>query len=379
MNYGAERVKEYLDRQRRANETIDWLRVCWANAKHPCGPNGARDIDQLRAALTNFRSPLIDGALINKAAVSGGSSHGDGWAAELTDYRSLASEWLLTTSAKTFLGRLQFRRIPFNKRVLNTEAPDATFVAQGVGIPVMSLNLDDSSVLDRTKVATIAILTNESVESWGPGTRENLDAVLTRSVVRGMDMAALDPDRAAVAGERPASLLNGIAPIAALASSAAGVLTQIKSMLQVLVDGGSDLESALFALHPKEALTLSTLITTEGVRAFPDLGASGGSILGIPAVTSVGATRTGSPSERVLALVDGSRIAVADDGEISINASRLSDVQMDDSPTNRSSATATGSTMVSMFQTDSTAIKLVRTINWTRLDDSAVAWLTVAA
>jgi hypothetical protein len=130
-------------------------------------------------------------------------------------------------------------------------------------------------------------------------------------------------------------------------------------------------------MHPTEALTLSTLVTTEGVPAFPQLGATGGSILGIPAVTSVGAARSGSPSERVFAVVDGAQILVADDNAIEVSASNVASLQLD-SATTQDARDGTSTSVISLFQTDSTAVKIGRTINWERAQDAAVAWCTVA-
>jgi hypothetical protein len=152
----------------------------------------------------------------------------------------------------------------------------------------------------------------------------------------------------------------------------------MKALLQALIDGGSDLDSAVIVMHPTEALTLSTMATSEGAFVFPQLGARGGTILNIPAVTSVGCVRSGSPSERVIAAVDGSMIAVADDGAIEVSASQLATLHMDDATT-QDARDGTGTSVVSMFSTESVAIKLRRTINWERLADSAAAWLTVAA
>lgn len=365
-----ERVSTYAARQRRAAETTDWFKYIFCRAKH-------RDFGQMKAELSKFRSPLIDG-ILHKGAIAAGTAHAAGWASEMQDFQTLASEWLIATSAKSFIGQLPYRRVPFLTRTLTTIAPEADFVGTGKAIPMAMLNLADSLTLTRTTVGTIAAVSNELLDTWQPGTRENLDAVLTLSLIRGMDAAALDPDRAAVAGERPASLLNGVAPIALLGATVSAVLGQVQDMLEALVDGGSDLDSAMFVMHPYEAIRLSSLVTTEGALAFPQLSAVGGSVLGIPAVVSVGAGRSGSPSERVFAVVDGAQIAVADEGGISINTSRVADINMVDTSTMNSND-GTPTTVVSMFQTETTGIKLIRTINWERLTDSAVAWCSVTA
>lgn len=364
-----ERVAEFAQRQRQAGETADFMKFVFAHAKYPLHASGQRDAYAIQETLKSFRSVRIDGLLHNKGAVNAIDVPG------FSSPSGLAAEWVTLTSAKSFLGRLSYRRVPFISRTLKTAAPDAGYVGEGAGIPAASLSLSESTALGRTKVGTIAVVSKDNVTTWAPGTRENLDAVLTRSVVRGLDKAALDPASAGVAGARPASLLYGVSALGALSATPATALTQVKSMLQALVNGGSDLDAALFVMHPLEAVTLSTMITAEGVRVFPDLGAMGGSVLGIPAVTSVGAVSSGSPSERVIALIDGAQVAVADDGEIEISASDMVTLHMDDATT-QDSTTGTGTSMVSMFQTESVAIKVVRTLNFERLSDAGVAWLT---
>lgn len=357
------------DHEQRAAESLDFLRYCFAHGRHPGDRFGNRDAQALQATLKGFGSVRIDG-LLQRSAVS----------AIDTDFaKPIARDWLIKVNAATCIGKLNYRRVPFNVSVLSASAANAAFIGDGVGIVPVQPSIDASTgtPLGRTKVATIAVMPNDSFRSWAPGVRENLDAVLTRSVVRGLDAAFLS-EASAVPAEKPAGILNGITPIGVLASSVAGVLTQVKAMLQVLVDGGSDLESALFVTHPTVMMRLATLITTEGVPAFPGLGALGGQILGVPAVASVGAMRSGSPSEYVFALIDGAQVAVADDLEVAVTASSDVFLQMDDATT-QDAGTGTGTTGVSMFHTESTALKVIRTINWVRLASAGVAWCTAAA
>jgi hypothetical protein len=73
--------------------------------------------------------------------------------------------------------------------------------------------------------------------------------------------------------------------------------------------------------------------------------------------------------------VNARDVWLADDGQVTIDASGEASLQMDDEPTNDSSA-PTATTLVSMFQTDSTAFRAERFINWARRRDSGVAYLT---
>lgn len=76
-----------------------------------------------------------------------------------------------------------------------------------------------------------------------------------------------------------------------------------------------------------------------------------------------------------LILVNAQDVYLADDGQVVIDASREASLQMEDSPTN-SSKTGTGAQLVSMFQTNSVAIRAERFINWRKRRPEAVAYVS---
>jgi hypothetical protein len=67
-------------------------------------------------------------------------------------------------------------------------------------------------------------------------------------------------------------------------------------------------------------------------------------------------------------------VFLADDGAVQVDASREASLQMLDNPTNNS-ATATATTMVSMWQTNSIALRAERFINWAKRRDDAVVYM----
>jgi hypothetical protein len=72
--------------------------------------------------------------------------------------------------------------------------------------------------------------------------------------------------------------------------------------------------------------------------------------------------------------INQDEVFLADDGAVSIDVSREASLQMLDNPTNASS-TATPTTAVSMFQTNSIAIRAERFINWAKRRSEAVAYM----
>jgi len=316
-------------------------------------------------------------SVLQKGAVAAGDTTTSTWASELADFYSLTREWISAVSKRTILGKLNHIRCPFQTRtILAADSIAADFVAQGAAIPVGAASISDTGTLDILKVGIIAVATRELVETWPPGAQQQLENVLTFAVVRGMDKVLIS-EVEAVAGERPAGLLAGIAPLGSMTNSAASATTAIETILQAQVTGGSDLNRVLIAMHPTTALTMSLMKNSNGDAAFPELGATGGSIVGVPVATSVACARAGSPPEKVIAAIDGAKICVADDGAGTVDASNMTSIAMDSAPTSQSTGAAAGENQVSMFQVHSTAIRLSRFINWQRASTDAVSWMTV--
>ena len=313
---------------------------------------------------------------ILKTGVGAGTTTTTGNMAELTDYFAMTSAWVTKTSRRTFLGRLPYSRVPFMTRTpIESATIAADFVAEGGAINVAAPTLAQTATLARRKLAIIIAVDDELTQVWSPASQANLDAIMTLAVARGLDSRALDPDSAAIVGTRPASLLSGIAPLGLFGSTAATALTSIQTLLAAHVAAGSDLERCVIGMHPSTALTLSLLQNSNGNASFPQLNANGGAIVGVPVVTSVSAQRSGSPPEKVVCVVDGQKVLVADDGEAEFAASRLTSLQLDSAPSG-SSATPTPTNVTSMYQTSSAALKIVRHINFQLADSSGACWMT---
>ena len=330
--------------------------------------------DARQVALDHGYRRIAD--LIAKTAVDASDTTTSGGGSELADFYTLTSEWIRAFSARTLVGQLNYVRVPFQTRtILATEVAAAAFVQQGGAIPVVAGSTSDTDTLDRTKLACIAVVTDELVKLWRPGASQQLENILAASLERGTDNAFLS-ETAAVSGERPAGVLASVDPLGLMTNSAASATSAVATILQAQVDAGSDLDRVLIVTHPSTALSMSLMKNADGGSAFPALGATGGTIVGIPVATSVSCSRSGSPSEKIIAAIDGGKICVADDSVAAISTSRVADLQMDSAPSGSSTNPATSTSVVSMFMASSVAIKLTRTINWQRASTDAVSWMT---
>ena len=349
----------------------EFVKVCWLIARHK-GHLGLAAGESPRFRLS---SPRLETVL--KAAVAAGSTGSADWGSDTAGFYSLAAEWVASVSRRTILGRLQTVRTPFLVRsIIETGSATATFTKPGGPIPARKLALDDTTQLERFRLGVILAFTSESFVSWSPGIQANLNDRLTLAVARGLDSGFIDPDSAGAADETPASVLNGISPLGDFTNTAAGALADISTLLQAHVTAGSDLDRVLIAMHPSTALVLALMQNTDGSATFPRLTATGGDIVGIPVATSVACQRSGSPSEKLVAALDGAKILSADDGGVEVTASDVAAFELLDNPTNLSTGATAAANVVSMFQANSTAIRVVRFVNFRRAVASGVSWMT---
>ena len=133
----------------------------------------------------------------------------------------------------------------------------------------------------------------------------------------------------------------------------------------------SPLSSAVWIMHPSTALALSMMTNaTTGLREFPGVDfVTGGTFEGLPVIVSTSVPGSAGAGYDVILAVQN-EILLAEGG-LSIDASREASLEMNDAPTNNS-VTPTATTLVSLWQSGSVAIKAIRGITWVRRRPTAV-------
>lgn len=364
-----ERLSDLTARMERMELRGEFVRYCQLLAKHAGNVDFASD-----EAYSSGLSRAV--RAFKKSAVAAGSTGSDAWAQDLVDFRVFSGEWMSLLASRTVRGQIPFRRAAFNTGTLLEATPGgATWVAEGFAIPMARMGLDRKE-LERTKIAGFFLLTKESVRVASPAALTNINNAMLRVVGRYEDQAFLNPDIAAVAAKNPASLTNGARQVSSTGNAEAQITANLKSLLQVHVDAGSDLTDVWICMHPATALHMSQLLTAGNIRAFPNLGVRGGEIFGLPVLTTVGAVCSGSPTEKVIAAVNAQGVIVADDGDIEIQATDKGTIQMDDAPTQDAIA-GTASNVVSLWQTETVALRFTRWLNFERTHTDAVSFMRV--
>ena len=274
-----------------------------------------------------------------------------------------AVEFFNLVMERSLLGRLSgLRRVPFDRRMLKiVNGSTAYWVAESQPIP-LSKQVLDGSKLKPLNVCALIVTTDEAISAAGPVAEKGFQRDLERAVVDATDIALLDVNNAGVAGERPAALTYG-APTTAATSDAA---TDIAALISLF---GGDLGAAYLVTDSTTATNMALLRTAEGGLIFPDVGARGGSVLGIPLLISRASPRDSTGGQ--LALIDPSGIAYGADS-LSFDSAEHAAVAMSDTPESEPE-------LVSLWQHKLVGFKAIMSANWEVQQAGSIAVLTGVA
>lgn len=303
-------------------------------------------------------------ALILRAAVGAGSTRPDGsWGQALGDFNVAAAEFFGLVRESSLLGRMSgLRRMPLGVQVLRaTSGASAYWASQGAAKPVGRMSFARDS-LPPLKIASLSILTKELLFSADPRSEKFIISDLVAAARELQDLAFVDPANSGVAEESPASVTNGATTITATGDPAADVAALIAA-------GEGNLETSYLTMHPTTAASIGLARDAGGSFMFGDVGPRGGAILGVPVLTSRMVPIDSSGG--IIALIDAGGIAVGE-GATEVKTSNQATIEMESEPVG-DSVTPTGSEMVSLYQTNSTALLIESEINWRAVRAGSVA------
>lgn len=307
-----------------------------------------------------------------KAAVAALDTTNDPGGAGLSlSNHPVAMDFSAVIRPMTVLGRLAgLHSVPFNCRMLSGATGTSAFWrGEGWSVPVSKLDFD-AATLSFARLDSMSVVTKELAMHSAPSAPLAIAADMAKAAAAAADIAFLDPENSGSAGVRPASITNGITPITSTGSTLATIDADLRGAVEAL--GDADLSTAAWVMRPKTALYLATLRGTGGSNAYPLVTAKGGSLLGLPVLTSNAVTDANSPTEAYIALVSASGIAVADDGDSLIEFSEHASVVMTDVGVDG----ATAEQQVSLWAHGLLGVRASRAINWRRMHANAVAVIT---
>lgn len=378
---GAEAHNGYVTVQPNVEKGIAFTRYMKALARNQFNPRLAL-MEAEENKSWREQTPHVIEALRQKAAVAANAAGSSGGGSQLVYNQNLVGEFIELVRPQTIIGRLQgFRRVPFNIRVgSQSTGSTAYWVGEGKPVPISRLGTSEVT-LGMAKAAGLVVLTKELMMSSEPSAEMLVRDDLVRTNVKFIDEQFIQPDYAAVANVSPASITNGVTPTAATGTALTNVKQDVNTLIKSFITNQVPVTGLAWVMHPNLALAFSLMQNAVGQAEFPQMGLTGGTFYGLPAVASESAAQAGSVvagEGQLLVLVNVNEILLADDGGLDVEASTEASIQMLDNPTNASSD-GTATTMVSMFQTDSVALKLVRHINWAKRRSNIVQYIKDAA
>jgi HK97 family phage major capsid protein len=186
----------------------------------------------------------------------------------------------------------------------------------------------------------------------------------------------VDPTKAAN-DVSPASITYGVVAIPASGTTGAALRTDVRALMGGFLTANSQMSSAVWLMTQQTALSIGLMQNSLGQTEFPGMSMNGGTFVGIPVVTSEGIPATGGvPANGYpIILVNASDILLADDGQVTLDASREASLQMDSAP---DSPPTSATTMISLWQNNMIAIKAERYINWAKRRSTSVGMISGA-
>lgn len=308
-----------------------------------------------------------------RAAVAAGNTTDATWASPLVQPSTLASEFLEMLRPRTLLGRIpNLGEVPFNTRVgAQTGTGTYGWVGEGRPKPLTSLAFA-ALTLAHNKVAGIIAITDELLRFSNPKAEQRVRDDMLAGIPRFLDGQFVDPAITAIAGVRPASITNGITGFAATGTTEATAYADIGTLISGFDAAYYDTEGLVILMHSQDAYRLGRLRNADtGTRTFDGLTLAGGTLEGVPVITS------GTPAllGQIIA-IHAPSILIADDENVTIDMSREASVQMESAPTHPADATTV---TVSFWQHNMVGFRAERYVTWLRGRADAVRRITSVA
>lgn len=307
-------------------------------------------------------------AIIKANEVAGGGSDSGEWGAELvqadTRYTGDFIEFLYS---KTVFDQLPLRQVPANVAIKGQDGTATGFwVGQSKAIPATK---PDFSTINLTalKVAAIAVLSNELIADSSPAAEGLVQDALVQASAQRIDTTFLSAT-AASAGVSPAGILNGVTGTASAGTDPDGVRADIRALYAPFI-AAKNAGGLVLVTDTSTRKALQLLVNALGQTAFPEVTA--GNLLGDPLFYG-----DNVPAGDLILLKPSDIYRIGDTG-IEVSISRDAMIEQNSVPTGATDTpVAASATITSMFQEESTAIKVVRRINFAKRRASAAAVVT---
>jgi len=309
---------------------------------------------------------------LKAADVAGGGSGSGEWGAELvqadTRYTGDFIEYL---NSRTIFNQLPLREVPANVTIKGQDgAATGYWVEESKSIPATAVDFS-AVTLSPFKVGALAVVSNELLRDSSPSAEMLVRDALAEALGQRIDATFLSAD--AAGNGKPAGLLNGLLAIGSFGATADDVRGDIKNLYAGFI-AAKNSNGLAYVMSPSLAKQIQLMRNALGQREFEGITGNGGTLEGDPVYVGDNVTATH------LILLKPSDIYKIGDGGLQVSLSREASIEQDVDPTGATDTPVGVSRKVTnMFQAESTAIKVVRSMNFAKRRTSAVAYVDDAA
>lgn len=307
-----------------------------------------------------------------KTDVAGGGSGSGEWGAELVqaDARYMG-DFITYLYSKTLYNQLPLREVPANITIKGQDgAATGYWVGESKAIPMSKADFSTVS-LTPLKVAALSVVSNELLRDSSPAAEMLVRDALVEAASQRIDTTFISTT-AASAGVSPAGILNNIAGTTSAGTDTTGVLNDIKELRYRFITA-KNAGGLVWCMNPALASSMSLMRNALGQKEFTELNQNGGTLEGDPVYVS------DNVNANYLVLLKPSDIYRIGMGGVQISISEHATIEMADNPAGASDVpTDQSQGIVGMFQTESTAIKVVQSVNFARRRTACVAWISDA-
>lgn len=338
----------------------------------------SKGIPQLAAQIAESQKQSLDPRVVDmtKAAVSAASTGNPAWAGNLVTQGGVIADFVSFLRPATLLGKFgtngipALRSIPFNVPIVGqTSGGNGYWVGEGKAKPLTRFDTS-TTILQPLKVANIAVITNEMLSRASIAADTWIRDQLVEALKARLDTDFISPAKAAVAGVSPASVTNGVVGIPSSGNDAAAIRADIGALMGAYIAANNPPSTGVLVMGTTLALQLSMMQNPLGQSEFPGVTMNGGMFLGFPVIVS-----DYVPAQTVV-MVNAGDVYFADEGGFEVKMSQEASLEMLDNPVGDSVAPTGAASMVSLFQTNSSAFLAERHLNWAKRRAEAVQVLT---
>lgn len=308
---------------------------------------------------------LVD---VVRAAVAGGGTDSGEWGAELAAADSrYTGDFVDYLYGSSVFDRLPLRTVPGNVTIKGQDgAATGYWVGQSKSIPVSKADFYDVTLTD-LQVAALAVVSKKLLREATPDAEMLVRDALVWASIKRVDETFLSA-AAAASGVSPPGILNGLSALSSNGTDGDALRADIRALRATFI-AAKNAGGLQFVMNPALADAIGLLTNALGQDEFPNIGAEGGDLRRTPVVTG------DHVNANHLILLKPSDIWKIGDRGVEVSLSTEAAIEMDNSPSGASDTPTANASMVSMFQTESVALKVVRPLSYAKRRASAVAYI----